>query len=257
MFLLSPLCCRSRTGVWVIMVHYRQGTFHCYVLSCVVSGDKRTTILISVRRRNTWLEPMKSAFSFCHWLRPSGPNKVFPFESTAVRNFMETLLLCVSVNLRSLFKARRVCFMALSFLCQVWSVLTEGKKTKQNKTRLLICTCFSSRLPSRSALPSLSAALPASLIEGLAISVNLSGSDSFTTRALHWWVPSLTERRARTPTHKTIKRKIEWEGWRGLNNGSRLGKNNRCVSLTESYGEKGAGARQFFIVSSLTLLSLF
>lgn len=159
MFLLSPLCCRSRTGVWVIMVHYRQGTFHCYVLSCVVSGDKRTTILISVRRRNTWLEPMKSAFSFCHWLRPSGPNKVFPFESTAVRNFMETLLLCVSVNLRSLFKARRVCFMALSFLCQVWSVLTEGKnKTKQNTTSDLhlflfsfafsLCASFLERCPS-------------------------------------------------------------------------------------------------------------
>lgn len=58
-------------------MHYRQGTFHCYILSCVVSGDKRTTILISIRRKNTWLEPMKSAFSFCHWLRPSGLNKVW------------------------------------------------------------------------------------------------------------------------------------------------------------------------------------
>lgn len=59
------------------MVHYRQGTFHCYIWNCVVSGDKRTTILISVRRKNTWLEPMKSSLSFCHWLGPSGPNKVF------------------------------------------------------------------------------------------------------------------------------------------------------------------------------------
>lgn len=91
-FFFYPPCAAERTGVWVIMVHYRQGRFHCYILSCVVSGDKRTTILISVRRKNTWLEPMKSALSFCHWLRPSGPNKVFPFESTAVGNYTVTLL---------------------------------------------------------------------------------------------------------------------------------------------------------------------
>lgn len=103
MLLLSSLCCRYRTGVWVIMVHYRQGTFHCYILSCVVSGDKRTTILISIRRKNTWLEPMKSALSFCHWLRPSGPNKVFPFESTAVGNCTGTLLVCRSVFYFSFF----------------------------------------------------------------------------------------------------------------------------------------------------------
>ena len=93
------------------MVHYRQGTFHCYILSCVVSGDKRTTILISIRRKNTWLEPMKSAFSFCHWLRPSGPNKVFPFESTAVGNYTATLLLNICLFFLSLhFFENQTCF---------------------------------------------------------------------------------------------------------------------------------------------------
>lgn len=86
------------------MVHYRQGTFHCYILSCVVSGDKRTTILISIRRKNTWLEPMKSAPSFCHWLRPSGPNKVFPFESTAVENYSPSLYISVFFSFALLLK---------------------------------------------------------------------------------------------------------------------------------------------------------
>lgn len=160
MFLLSPLCCRSRTGVWVIMVHYRQGTFHCYVLSCVVSGDKRTTILISVRRRNTWLEPMKSAFSFCRWLRPSGPNKVFPFESTAVRNCRETLLLCVSVNLRSLFKDPAYLFYGFKFSVPgLISAHRRKRKTPKQNTAcdlhlflfsfaFSLCVSFLERCPS-------------------------------------------------------------------------------------------------------------
>ena len=116
------------------MVHYRQGTFHCYILSCVVSGDKRTTILISIRRINTWLEPMKSALSFCHWLRPSGPNKVFLFESTAVGNYMGNAP-CLYIRvvffffLCALFKTNNVCFMVL-VQCQIWSVLKEERKIK-------------------------------------------------------------------------------------------------------------------------------
>lgn len=113
------------------MVHYRQGTFPCYILSCVVSGDKRTTILISVRRKNTWLEPMKSALSFCHWLGPSGPNKVFPFESAAVGNYTGTLLLGVSVFLLVFIslhsrESQPCLFYALS------SVQTEHSKNKKH-----------------------------------------------------------------------------------------------------------------------------
>lgn len=118
------------------MVHYRQGRFHCYILSCVVSGDKRTTILISVRRNNTWLEPMKSALSFCHWLGPSGPNKVFPFESTAVGNYTVTLLLNISVFFHTLHSTL---FYGFSLVPD----LISAHRTQHNKIWLSRCTCFS------------------------------------------------------------------------------------------------------------------
>lgn len=118
--LLSPLCCRWRTGVWVIMVHYRRGTFHCYIWSCVVSGDKRTSVFISIRRKNTWLEPLKSALSFCHWLRPSGPNKVFfPLNQQLLeitREHSFSIYLCFA------FGVKLNMFVWLFWVC---SVITE------------------------------------------------------------------------------------------------------------------------------------
>lgn len=116
-------CCPSAAdpeqAFWVIMVHYRQATFHCYILSCVVSGDKQTTVLISVRRKNTWLEPSKSALSFCHWLRPSGPNKVFPFESTAAGDYMGALLRHISAFFGAPFRTSSV-WVTASLQCQIW-----------------------------------------------------------------------------------------------------------------------------------------
>lgn len=101
------------------MAHYRQATFHCYILSCVVSGDKQTTVLISVRRKNTWLKPTESALSFCHWLRPSGPNKVFPFESTAAADYMGALLRNISAFLGALFRTGSV-WVTAPLQCQIW-----------------------------------------------------------------------------------------------------------------------------------------
>lgn len=103
-----PSAADPEQAFWVIMAHYRQATFHCYILSCVVSGDKQTTVLISVRRKNTWLELTESALSFCHWLRPSGPNKVFPFESTAAGDYMGALLRHISAFLGAPFRTNSV-----------------------------------------------------------------------------------------------------------------------------------------------------
>lgn len=133
------------------MVHYHWGTFHCYILGCVVSSDKRTTILISIRRKNTWLEPMKSALSFCHWLRPSGANKVFPFESTAVGNYTGTLLLSLSFFclLSWLCFENRPCFCCycfFGFFCEIWS------QKKKGEMAFLKRTCFTS-LPLSLCLP--------------------------------------------------------------------------------------------------------
>lgn len=114
-----PSAADPEQAFWVIMAHYRQATFHCYILSCVVSGDKQTTVLISVRRKNTWLEPTESALSFCHWLRPSGPNKVFPFESTAAGDYMGALLRHISAFLGAPFRTGSV-WVAASLQCQIW-----------------------------------------------------------------------------------------------------------------------------------------
>lgn len=138
-----PSAADPEQAFWVIMVHYRQATFHCYILSCVVSGDKQTTVLISVRRKNTWLKPTESALSLCHWLRPSGLNKVFPFESTAAGDYMGVLL-CHIAFLGAPFRSGCICVTAL---LQVW---WEPITTRMHLFHLPTCAVYNVCLDLRS-----------------------------------------------------------------------------------------------------------
>ena len=121
-----PSVADPEQAFWVIMAHYRQATFHCYILSCVVSSDKQTIVLISVRRKNTWLEPTEPALSFCRWLRPSGPEKVFPFESTAAADYTGALLRHISAFLGASFRTSSV-WVTAPLQCQIcWEPVTTS-----------------------------------------------------------------------------------------------------------------------------------
>lgn len=179
------------------MVHYHRGTFHCDVLSCVVSGDKRTTSLISVGRINTWLEPMKSALSFCELTETIWTNSSFSFWINSCGETHRECSLCFSLRscICSLFKKKTNNFISLFHFDAKRSVMTETNDKSQYFRNTPVTFCFLFLIwcvafgLSRFLF---GLAFSAAVIKELTASVNLSIADSFTAHAQRWWIPSLT-----------------------------------------------------------------